>query len=656
MLRLASTISILALIVAMPSPVKAQINDGIDALSRMNRVGAEIDRGLAAAEQARLAGQCDSRERNLTRVKKLIEELEGYQSVGHGLGGDPERTREARARAQAILNAPCPPVKESPQPEPAVAVAPPVADREPGQTRTLEDLQIEYAASLCGAEQEAAKQRLLVALRRAIEIERNPAKRDRLLAKRDYVAARPINPCDEAGNPTTGMAGPAPVPAPQADGPPPSILDDMGETAPTRTSLDVLRERLDKTIETCGNRNEFFAAKRALIEEIERRIGIEIDPSKLADLRELHRNYSGKLPSECPPAAPPPPPSVGQIPADGSPLAAVAAVADDRRARIAERAAILLNVYYLASLIPRVGIGVRRDGAPGAAPETDAGRTPRRVNGFGISAGFQTKIAPDFDLRLRGRYEKGDAKTDFSSPATGAQRVDTGIVYGRLSNGSSGIIAGFGGTGSAKVDLEEWGVGAEIGWQIGEPTYFPYAVGLRASVGADYSRSERRHDLSIASSGVSAGTTFSFSQSRLQELEESYAGVSGGLELDLPICEDADLEVYGKGGPFRVNSRFTGTERDMANFGPIGNRDLTLRFDEEDGKWGARFETGAGIRFHLSDALTITGGVRYEYRTDVGSVINPNSGDQVFFGGQTSRLGRQDWQAWDAAVGLHMRF
>lgn len=658
MLRRISTVSVLALFAAMTEPAAAQGLDGTTLLKRMNKAGEEIERLLGEAEQLRLEGKCDARNRQLERAVKIIAELEGYQSSGGILGGDPERTRETRARAQAIYDAPCPPVAEAQPAQPPVAVAPPapVVDREPGQTRTLEDLQIEYAATLCGAEQEAAKQRLLIALRRAIDIERNPAKRDRLLALRDRIAARPVKPCDGSGNPTTGVVAPPTPPPVPADGPPPSILDDMGETAPPRTSLDVLRERLDKNIETCGNRSEFFSAKRALIEEIERRLGTETDPSKLADLRELHRRYSGKLPSECPP--PPEAPKAGPtgaLPADGSPLGAVAAVAEDRRARLAKRAAVLLNIYYLASLIPKAGIGVRRDGAPGAAPEKFAGETPRRANGLGISVGFQTKIAPDIDLRLRGDYGKGDGVSDVSAPASSAsQRVDTGAVYGRLSNSSSGIIAGFGGTGRAKVELEQWGLGAEVGWKVAGTSGSP--IEARITAGVDYSHIIRDYDMSIASSGTSSGATFSFDQTRDQRLKEDFLGLTVGAQFDFELCKDMDLQVFAKGGPYHVDTRFLGTERNTANFGPAPNRDFTLDFNEKDGRWGGRFEAGTVIEYRVSDRLSITGRVRYEYRSDVGAIDNPNSGDQVFFEGKTSGLSNQDWSAWDAGVGLKLSF
>ncbi|MDX2209488.1 MAG: hypothetical protein SFV20_03920 [Sphingopyxis sp.] len=649
MLRFAATVSTIALLVIGADPAFAQM-DGTTVLGRLNRAGAAIEEALAAAEAARLAGQCERRDDRLKRAVKIIEELEKLQAQGNGLGGDPERTRETRARAQAILNAPCPPPAVPP------AAATPVAAPEPGQTRTLEDLQIEYAATLCGPEQEAAKQRLLVALQRIIDAERNPARRDRLLARRDAIAARPVRPCDGAGKPVPDQAAPAAA-APQSDGPPSSIMDDMGETAPSRTSLDVLRERLDKNVDECGNRSEFFRLKRELVDEIERRISVEIDPSKLADLRELYRRYSAKLPSECPKPQPEPPKAgpVGQLPADGSPLAAVAVLQQDRRARLAKRAAILVQVYYLAALIPQAGIGVRRDGAPGTAPERFAGQTRHRVNGLGISAGFQTKLTPEFDLTLGGSYAKGDAESAINSPATSAgQPVDTGIVYGRLSNGSSGIIAGFGGTGAATVDLEEWGVKAQLGWTIPSSPGADFSARLIA--GVDYTHSVRDYDMAIASSGVSSGFTFNFAQMRMQRLEEDYFGLALGGEIGFEICPDADFKLHVSGGPYRVDTRFVGTERNSANFGPVGNRDLTLTFREQDDRWGGRFKGGAAIDYHLSDTLSISGRLRYEYRSDVGAIENPNSGDQVFFDGRTTRLTTQDWQAWDAAVGLNLRF
>lgn len=661
MLRFISATSAIALLAALPQPAFAQI-DGTTVLARLNKAGAEIEEALAAAEAERLAGQCARRDEHLKRAKSIIEELEGLQSNGNGLGGDPERTQEARARAQAIFNAPCPPTAEKQPPAQPVAV-----NREPGQTRTLEDLQIEYAASLCGREQEEAKRRLLVALQRAIDMERNPAKRDRLLAQRDKVAARPVVPCDEAGRPIVRVPAPTPAPAPQSDGPPPSVMDDMGETAPNRSSLDVLRERMDALSSDCDDLKAFLDTKRALLDEIGRRLEAETDPSKKIELRELYNRYSGKLPPTCTPrrneppkTAPdklPPPAPVADLPSDGSPLAAVAVVQEDRRKEMAKRAAVLIQVYYLGSLIPRGNIGVRRDGAPGAAPETDAGRTSHRVNGFGISAGFQTKISPDFDLRATLEYEKGDAKTAFTTPATSpAQRVDTGIVYGQLSNGSSGAIAGFGSTGNAKVDLEEWGADIEVGWQIAESSYLPYAVGLRAFTSAQFRKANRRYATDIASSGLSGASTFTFAQTRLQKLNEDYVGVSVGLDAEFPIIEELKLAIMLSGGPYRVVSRLDSTEHNTANFGPMANRDFTIAIDGKAKHWGARFRTGAGLQYKLSDSVSLTAGVGYEYRSKVGAVFNPYSGDQVFFEGMTTGLTSQDWQAFDAAIGLAMRF
>lgn len=655
--RLVSTVSAIALLALLPAPLAAQV-DGLDILGRLNKAGAEIEAALDAAEAHRLAGKCYLRQAELLRAKKIIEELEGIQNVGGGLGGTRERTNEARARAQAILNAPCPPVAETP-PAPAVAAAPPAPApaplaREDLRTMTLEDLRVAFAAA-CGDGFEAARQRLLAGLTRAINFEKNVAKRDALRAERRRIIALPKVPCATPATPpqvgalpSTGASG-APV-GTGVDDFGKAVAGRMGLATEIEQSFDVAeRARLTGNCTLWGNR---LSGIEMLIGAFES--GDNADDAAKAAYADWRRRLAEARARPCPPTEWDEPPKVGALPSTGSPLGAASALA---KARFAQRAGVLLHAYYLASLLPRTGIGVARAGAPGAAPENFAGQTPRRVNGFGISAGFQTKIAPDFDLRATGTYERGDARTDFTTPvSTPTSRFDTGIVYGRLSNGSSGIIAGFGGTGSARVDLEEWGIGGEVGWQIGEPSYLPYAVGLRAFVGADYKRSERRHDLSIASSGVSSGFTFNFSQTRLQKLEEDYVGFTGGIEAALPICEDMDLDLRLSGGPYRVATRLSSTERNTANFGPMGNQNLTIAIDQRDETWGGRLKAEAGLEYRVSETFALTANARYEYRSDVGSVVNPNSGDQVFFGGQTTRIGRDAWEAWSVGLGGRLRF
>ena len=166
----------------------------------------------------------------------------------------------------------------------------------------------------------------------------------------------------------------------------------------------------------------------------------------------------------------------------------------------------------------------------------------------------------------------------------------------------------------------------------------------------------RSHDLAIASSLVSGGFTFNFAQSRLQQLDENYYGLYGSADATIPICPDADFKLSVVGGPYWRDTDFEGIERNTANFGPMGNRDLTLNFAEKEGSWGAHGRAAAGIEYRLGGGLSLTAGASIEYRSEVGKVVNPNSGDQVFFQGQTTRLEQDDASAWNAFLGARFSF
>lgn len=100
-------------------------------------------------------------------------------------------------------------------------------------------------------------------------------------------------------------AAPQP-PAPSTAGPDApasgeSVMDAMGESAPNRSSLDVLKERMDAQIAECDDLKAYGDAKRDLLAEIERRMGMEKDPSMQIELRELYRRYATRLPPTCTP-------------------------------------------------------------------------------------------------------------------------------------------------------------------------------------------------------------------------------------------------------------------------------------------------------------------------------------------------------------------
>jgi hypothetical protein len=377
----------------------------------------------------------------------------------------------------------------------------------------------------------------------------------------------------------------------------------------------------------------------------------ESDAAARADWQSRLRDAEAR---PCPPPAPPAaPPSVGQLPSTGSPLGAVNVLAKDQFAR---RAGALLDIYYLSMLLPRTGIGVRRDGAPGAAPEADAGRTARQVNGLGLSAGFNAvKLGGGIDLSATVNYAKGDASTSYESPASTAQaRVDTGVVYGRLSNGSSGIIAPFGGRGTTKTESEEYGATLSAAYVFAE------ASGFRIEVGAGYQHSERRHDSDFEASGTSSGFTFDFGQTRTQVVEEDLFHFDSGAAFDIPITRTTDGGLTFSGifrlGVYNRDTEFEGTEVNTANFGPVGNRDLTLTFADDANRWGGRVKVDAIAEYELRNGVSLKAFGGIEYRSDVGAVINPNSGDQVFFEGQTTRLGSDDFFAARVGVGLYLPF
>ncbi len=307
--------------------------------------------------------------------------------------------------------------------------------------------------------------------------------------------------------------------------------------------------------------------------------------------------------------------------------------------------------------LPQVGIGVRRDGAPGAAPEVAAGLTSRRVNTLGISAGFQTKLSADFDLRLGGSYYEGDARESFSSPATGAaQRVDTGIVYGRLSNGSSGIIAGGGGSGQGETEISSAYIYAEaMGYRVEVGT-----GEVRISTGLEYRHSDTTHDLSFESSVVSGGSTFNFAQTRDQELDEDFYGAFGALELEIPFSRTTDGGLTFSGriqlGPYYRDSQFDGSEHDTANFGPVGNRDLTLEFNEDDTGWGLHLNAKAALELDIGNGVAFRLGGGVDRWSRVGAIVNPDSGDQVFFDGQTTRLETNNLTHVYADIGINFSF
>ena len=65
----------------------------------------------------------------------------------------------------------------------------------------------------------------------------------------------------------------------------------------------------------------------------------------------------------------------------------------------------------------------------------------------------------------------------------------------------------------------------------------------------------------------------------------------------------------------------------------------------------------AGHRRFLSGYGKLKAGTGYEsHYPQVGAIVNPNSGDQVFFQGQTTRLETSDRFVWHTAAGIRIPF
>lgn len=175
--------------------------------------------------------------------------------------------------------------------------------RDAGQTRTLDDLRVEYAAASCGSEAEraAAKQNLLTALDRAIAIERSPQKRDRLLAQRQRVA-------DDA-------VGKRPCPKPVDTQPPaesPMSTDAYGEIVAKRFSIaDAVetRFRLAESARLAGD-CVYWSNVLGSIETLIGKPGDATSDDEVARaaLLQWRERLSAERAKPCPvPAVPPPP-------------------------------------------------------------------------------------------------------------------------------------------------------------------------------------------------------------------------------------------------------------------------------------------------------------------------------------------------------------
>ncbi|MGP1352530.1 MAG: hypothetical protein ACTS1Z_04345 [Parasphingopyxis sp.] len=287
------------------------------------------------------------------------------------------------------------------------------------------------------------------------------------------------------------------------------------------------------------------------------------------------------------------------------------------------------------------GIGFRRDGLIGAAPEEFAQGAPEGFWFFGGEVSIETVFGALF-----GSYHEGDAARAFDIPAGAA---DTGIVYGDLSpGGSSGIATPFGVSGDIAVEFSEFEIGGEIDLFDNRKPGGGFAIGI----GFSYTASERSYAGLAGGSGSVGGPVLQFSQERMQEIEEDYFRFYGHAEAALPA---GPFIIYPSGhiGLFYRDTRLRSAERNMNSFSLPADRDFMIEIDRDDD--GIGFQGGAGVTIGLplSDTVLIGVGGAIEYRSDAGAIFNPNSGDQVFFDGLSTDLTSGD--RFDARLSIEAR-
>lgn len=487
-------------------------------------------------------------------------------------------------------------------------------------------------------------------------------------------------------------APPAPVPDDSE-----SILDEAADeinsTTPDRTSSPApspdtsdpsfIRGQMSVAMQTC-NRERFEELKRRLIARLDQLVGEAADEftrGRLQRERELAQAMS--MPVPCPPVSPATAPGSSLVP--GSPAGTVGTtgsagsptptpvpttpqigsldtfryegdwspVRDIRFRGNYNRAVRAPNVVELFAgprqvEIPVTGSGVTRAGAPGASPEVDAGLSDNRFNTLEFGGAFYIR-----NFRLRGSYLTGDGESAFSIlPISGGFN---GAVFGaRSPAGNSGIGAGSATlNGTTGVDLSRFRLGGDL--SVAQPS-----PATRIYFSFDYFREVRTYSSSLTGTVGSGSSVIQFTQQRDQRIRDNAFGVGVGAETRLPLNTPVDggaevsLRLTVAAQAYLLDSDLRSIERNVSNFGPASDRDFTIDIDEGGTGLGVAGEAGAELSYSPSPGVAFFVGGSAAYRSRVGALFNPNSGDQVFFEGRTTELTRGDFWSYGARIGIRV--
>lgn len=298
---------------------------------------------------------------------------------------------------------------------------------------------------------------------------------------------------------------------------------------------------------------------------------------------------------------------------------------------------------------PTVESGFTRDGLPGQAPEEAAGETEKQIGIWGLE-GLLNIPSEGKTLRIEGGVYWGMGDTEVDVPAETGRT--SGTVFGALSPGqSSGNASPFAISGVTETEIFQLNFGGR--YPIFEP-----GPNSRFYLALDYSYLVRDYRSNLMGAGTSNNFDFEFSQMRDQQLDENFFGIGIGGETHMPINVPGD---GGAGVSVRlaalVEAYVTGAEmdsfeRNIANFGPLEDRNFTIQITDQVTYFGVLGGASAGLMFGLSPNLVLTADRVTEYRTKVGAIRNPGSGDEVFFDGRTTEFTTGDSWSYGARIRL----
>lgn len=308
---------------------------------------------------------------------------------------------------------------------------------------------------------------------------------------------------------------------------------------------------------------------------------------------------------------------------------------------------------------PPTGIGFRREGAPGEAPEEFAVTTPAHVDSTGVHVS-----ATFVEAMIEAHYTEGNGSSTFDIP--GDAGIDSGVVYGGLSpSGSSGIATPFGLSGEVSTHFSEWHFGG--GYRLlgggdagGSRSTDVERAAFELNAIFGYWLREGQYRGSASYSGAIDDdpytVDYSFSQMREQSLDEDIYEV--GLSGTAWFVPTGPLRPYLSldASIYRRSTELHSIEINTSNFGPADDREFTLMFEDSDKSIGFHGAATAGVEVEVSRYFAINLGMEADYWSEVGSVWNPNSGDQVYYDGLTTRLEKEDAWDWRGVLGARLRF